>query len=195
MRRWPLVFGVAAALTLVLVALVAMRASAPTPAASDVGGPFKLVDQSGAAVDQSVLRGKWSAVFFGYTYCPDVCPTTLTSLGRAADALGSKADRFQVVFITVDPRRDTPAALRAYLSSPSFPKGVRGLTGTPRQIAAVAKAYHVYFQKVGQGDSYTLDHSAVVYLMDPRGRFVRPLDPGAPPPALARQIAAAIGQG
>lgn len=167
----------------------ALSAVAP----SDIGGPFHLVDQAGAPVDQRVLRGKWSAVFFGYTYCPDVCPTTLAALGQAVSDLGPDASRFQVVFITVDPERDTPAALKAYLASATFPKGARGLTGSPRQIAAVAQAYHVYYQKVRQGSSYSMDHSAVVYLMDPLGRFVRPLDVGVAPPRIAGQIRDAMG--
>lgn len=167
------------------------RPSAPAPSA--IGGPFHLVDQSGAAVDEGVLRGKWSVVFFGYTFCPDVCPTTLANLGRATTLLGARADRVQVVFITVDPERDTPAVLARYLSTPDFPRGARGLTGAPEQIAAVAKAYHVYYQKVPQGGSYSVDHSAVVYLMDPQGRFSRPIDVGAAPPEVARQIEAAIG--
>ena len=191
--RW-LLLGVAALLA-ALVGLLVIRGAPSGPAPSDIGGPFKLIDQTGAPVDQRLLRGRWSAVFFGYTYCPDVCPTTLAALGQAVDALGPAADRFQVVFVTVDPQRDTPAALRAYLSSPAFPKGARGLTGPPDQVAAAARTYHVYVRKVGQGDGYTVDHSSVVYLMDPQGRFVRPLDPRASPSDLARQIRAAMGQG
>ena len=162
------------------------------PAASDIGGPFHLVDQSGRPVDERLLEGKWSAVFFGYTYCPDVCPTTLARLGAVTAALGPRADQFLVVFITVDPERDTPAALAAYLASPTFPKGVRGLTGTPDQIAAVAKAYHVYYQKVPQAGSYTMDHSAVIYLMDPKGRFVAPLDLSVTPAEAAATIGKAM---
>ena len=162
------------------------------PAASDVGGPFHLVDQTGRPVDDTLLEGKWSAVFFGYTFCPDVCPTTLAKLGATVAALGPKADRFQVVFITVDPERDTPAALAAYLASPTFPKDVRGLTGSPEQIAAVAKAYHVYYQKVPQAGSYTMDHSAVIYLMDPKGRFVSPLDLSVTPAEAAKAIEKAM---
>ena len=162
------------------------------PAASDVGGPFHLVDQTGRAVDETILDGKWSAVFFGYTFCPDVCPTTLAKLGATTAALGPRADRFQVVFITVDPERDTPAALAAYLASPTFPKGVRGLTGSPAQIAAVTKAYHVYYQKVPQAGSYTMDHSAVIYLMDPKGRFVSPLDLSVTPAEAAKAIERAM---
>ncbi|MGH7022960.1 MAG: SCO family protein [Caulobacteraceae bacterium] len=161
------------------------------PPASDIGGPFHLIADTGAPVDQAVLNGKWSAVYFGYTFCPDVCPTTLAALAQAQAALGAKARDFQVVFITVDPARDTPAQLRAYLSSPSFPKGSIGLTGSAAQIKAVASAYHVYYRRRGNGPDYSMDHTSIVYLMDPEGRFVRPLTPG-PPTDMARQILAAM---
>jgi len=191
-RRWGWI-GVLAAAAAVLVALVLVwRPPGGGAGTAAVGGPFHLVDQAGAAVDERLLRGKWSAVFFGYTYCPDTCPTTLATLGQAVSDLGTDAGRFQVVFITVDPERDTPAALKAYLSSATFPKGARGLTGSSSQIAAVARAYHVYYQKVPQGSSYSMDHTAVVYLMDPQGRFVRPLDVGVAPPEIARQVHAAM---
>jgi protein SCO1/2 len=194
MKRWGWI-GAAAGVAAVLAVLLVVWRSAgggSEPAPSAVGGPFHLVDQTGAPVGQGLLRGKWSAVFFGYTYCPDVCPTTLAALGQAVADLGADSRRFQVVFITVDPERDTPAALKAYLASPTFPPGARGLTGSPQQIAAVAKAYHVYYQKVPQGTSYSMDHSAVVYLMDPQGRFVSPLDVGVAPPQIARQVRAAM---
>jgi protein SCO1/2 len=129
-------------------------------------------------------------VFFGYTYCPDVCPTPLAALGRVADALGPDRSRFQVVFITVDPARDTPKVLDRYLSSPSFPRGVIGLTGDQDQIAQAAHAFHVFYQKVPQGTSYVMDHTAVVYLMDPDGHFVAPLDITAPPTQVAAGLRA-----
>jgi protein SCO1/2 len=154
-----------------------------------VGGPFRLTDQNGRTRDQSILKGKWSAVFFGYTYCPDVCPTTLQTLADAQDRLGANGKRFQVVFITVDPARDTPAQLKTYLSSPAFPKGAIGLTGTEAQVAAAAKAYHVFYQKQGSGSGYEVQHSSVVYLMDPHGQFNSVVTPGQPPDAVARQIA------
>ncbi len=185
--------GLVATVLMVVLGLFAWRSTSRPPSPSDIGGPFHLVDQSGAAVDERLLAGKWSAVFFGYTYCPDVCPTTLATLGQAVAALGDRSGQFQVVFITVDPERDTPKAMAAYLDSASFPKATRGLTGSPAQIAAVAHAYHVYYQKAPQGASYTMDHSAVVYLIDPGGRFVRPLDVTAPPPDVAGQILAAMG--
>jgi protein SCO1/2 len=163
----------------------ATRAVATGPT---IGGPFHLTDQGGAPVDQRILLGKWTAVFFGYTYCPDVCPTTLAALGQSSDELGPDRKRFQVVFITVDPARDTPAVLARYLSSATFPKGAIGLTGTPAQIAQVARAYHVFYQKVPQGRSYVMDHTAVVYLMDPEGRFTAPLDVTAPPAQVAGRL-------
>ncbi len=194
LRRWVWAIAAAVAGAFVLVGVLAFwTAGGPgAPAPSAVGGPFTLVDQSGAPTTERVLRGKWSAVFFGYTYCPDVCPTTLAALGQATASLGADSRRFQVVFITVDPERDTPATLSSYLASPSFPRPIVGLTGTPVQIAAVAKAYHVFYQKAVQGTSYTVDHSAVIYLMDPNGRFVRPLDVGARPADIAGQIRAAM---
>jgi protein SCO1/2 len=198
-RGW--VVASAVVLAVLLGGLYIWRSSGAAPpaeradASSGIGGPFKLVNQAGVPVDERVLRGKWSAVFFGYTFCPDVCPTTLASLGRATDVLGGDASRFQVVFITVDPERDTPKALGAYLGSATFPKGALGLTGSPAQIAAVAKAYHVFYQKAAQGSSYTMDHTAVVYLMDPQGRFARPLDVSVPPAQVASQIREAMAAG
>ena len=160
-----------------------------------IGGPFKLVDQDGRARDERLLKGKWSAVFFGYTYCPDVCPTTLQSLAEAQDRLGPKAARLQVVFITVDPERDTPAQLKTYLSGGAFPKGTVGLTGTPVQVAAAAKAYHAFFQKEGTGADYSVQHVSAVYLMDPKGRFNRVVAFGLGPEEIARQISEAMRGG
>ena len=136
-----------------------------------VGGPFQLVNQDGQAVDQTMLDGRWSLVFFGFTYCPDFCPTTLTSLEATRTLLGSAADNLQIVFVSIDPERDTPRALKDYLSSDGFPPGVIGLTGTPEQVADAAKVYRAYFQKVGDGEDYTMNHSLTVYLMGPDGQF------------------------
>lgn len=142
-----------------------------------------------------MLKGKWSAVFFGYTYCPDVCPTTLQTLAEAQDRLGPKAKRLQVVFITIDPERDTQVQLKRYLSSAAFPKGTVGLTGSPAQVAAVAKAYHVFYQKQGAGPDYAMEHTSAVYLMNPKGRFDRVLAYSLTPDEIARQIADAMREG
>lgn len=157
-----------------------------------IGGPFQLVDQDGRKVDESLLKGKWSAVFFGFTYCPDVCPTTMQALAAAEQRLGPKADKLQVVFVSVDPERDTPAQLKTYLSNEGFPEQVVGLTGTPEQVAAAAKAYRVYFKKAGEGDDYLVDHSTPTYLMDPKGRFARVLPYGISPEEIATQVSDAM---
>ncbi|HWA61439.1 MAG TPA: SCO family protein [Caulobacteraceae bacterium] len=161
----------------------------PPPA---VGGPFQMVDQTGKPQTEQMLNGRWSAVFFGYTFCPEACPTTLTTLAKAQDLLGPKAKDLQVVFVTIDPARDTAAQLKTYLSSAAFPKGSIGLTGTPAQVAAIAKAYHVYYQKSGSGPDYAMDHSTALYLMDPRGRFDKVIAYGVTPEEMARQIADAM---
>jgi protein SCO1/2 len=153
-----------------------------------------LIDQDGRAVDETILKGKWSAVFFGYTYCPDVCPATLTALKVAKDRVGAKARDLQVIFVTVDPERDTPVQLKSYLSSPAFPQPVVGLTGSPEQIAAVAKAYKVYYRKVGTGDDYLMDHASQVYLMDPQGRFHSLVSTAEGLDSMAESIGDAIGR-
>ncbi len=200
LRRYApwVVVGLAA---LMLAGLAAWRFGAPPApgqtqgAGAAIGGPFHLVDQTGRPVDQSVLKRKWTAVFFGYTFCPDVCPTTLQTLGAASQALGAKAKDFQVVFITVDPERDTPAVLKAYLSSAAFPRGTIGLTGAPDQIAAVAKAYGVYYQKQGSGTSYAVDHSSAIYLMNPDGQFDSVIAYGLTPDQTRDQILKTMRRG
>lgn len=162
------------------------------PPQAAVGGPFQLVDQNGKPTDESVLKGKWTVVFFGFTYCPDVCPTTMQALGAAQQQLGPKADQMQVVFMSLDPARDTPAQLKTYLGSDIFPKGTIGLTGTPEQVAAAAKAYRVYYKKNGEGADYLVDHSTAAYLMDPKGRFDRVIPYGISPEEIARQISDAM---
>jgi protein SCO1/2 len=148
--------------------------------AASIGGPFQLVDQSGAQFSDQDLKGKTFLVFFGFTHCPDVCPTTLFEMSEILRKLGSDADRTAVVFITVDPERDTPESLKDYLAS--FDPHIRGLTGDPAAVAAVAKAYRVYFKKVPlEGGDYTMDHTAIVYLMGKDGRLISPSRWSAPP--------------
>jgi protein SCO1/2 len=160
-----------------------------------IGGPFQLVSQDGRTVDQSVLNGKWSAVFFGYTYCPDVCPTSLQALARAKAALGAAAKDLQVVFISVDPERDTPAQIKAYLATPAFPQPTLGLTGSAAQVAAAAKAYRAYYQKQGSGEGYAVNHSAIIYLMNPEGKFDRVIAQSLTPAEIAAQIRQAMDAG
>jgi protein SCO1/2 len=160
---------------------------------ADVGGPFQLVDQDGKAVDQRLLNGKWSVVFFGYTYCPEVCPTTLQTLAAVKSLMGPKGEALQVVFITIDPARDTPPAMKAYLDSVGL-KGAKGLSGTPAQVAAAAKAYKIYFAKKGTGADYLMDHSTLSYLMGPDGQFAAPVPYGLSPEQTARIIRDAMQQ-
>jgi len=160
-----------------------------------IGGPFHLVDQTGKPTDEKVLKGKWNAVFFGYTYCPEACPTTLLALGQAEKLLGPKAADFQTVYISVDPKRDTPQVIANYLSNSSFPRHVVGLTGTPEQTAAAAKAYKVYVQPVGDGPGYQVNHSTVTYLMGPTGTLVCALEYGETPEQLAGAIRLAMQRG
>lgn len=150
--------------------------SGSQPAALTVGGPFSLIDGDGKPVTDQTWRGRYMLVYFGYTYCPDVCPTTLTNVAAALDKLGPKADQIQPLFITVDPKRDTPAVVKQFAAA--FSPRLIGLTGTPQQIAEAAKAYRVYYaeHRTGPGpDDYSMDHSSVLYLMGPDGRFIAPV--------------------
>jgi protein SCO1/2 len=167
----------------------------PPQQSAVAGGPFQMTDQSGRTVDQGVLKGKWSAVFFGFTQCPDACPTTLFALGQTQKLLADKANAFQTVFISVDPGRDTPKQMATYLSNDAFPKGTVGLTGTPAQVDTVAKAYHVFYQKAGEGPDYTVNHSTMTYLMDKKGRFACLIPYGETPEQMAVQIARVMKDG
>ena len=142
-----------------------------------------------------MLKGKWNAVFFGYTYCPEACPTTLLALGQAEKLLGPRAADFQTVFISVDPARDTPKVMANYLSNSSFPHRTLGLTGTSAQVAEAAHAYHVFYQKAGEGLGYQVNHSTITYLMNPDGDFVCVIPYGENPQQMAGQIEAAMKQG
>lgn len=159
------------------------------PAALGVGGPFSLIDGDGNKVTDQTWHGKYMLVYFGYTFCPDVCPTTLASVAEALDKMGAKADRIQPLFITVDPKRDTPAVVKQYAAA--FGPRIAGLSGSPEQIAAVAKAYRVYYaeHRTGTGpDDYTMDHSSVLYLMGPDGRFIAPVRADQDGPEIAAAL-------
>jgi protein SCO1/2 len=155
--------------------------------ASAVGGPFALTDQEGRRVTEADLKGKPTIVFFGFTRCPDICPTALYEITQAFAALGPDADKAQALLVTVDPERDTPEALKAYLSS--FAPQIRGLTGSPDAVERTVKAYKAYAKKQPLKDGgYTVDHTAIVYLMDRNGAFVAPLNLKRPPDEIAAEI-------
>ena len=138
-----------------------------------VGGPFSLVDQDGKRVTEKDFLGKYMLVFFGYTYCPDACPTELQVMTAALDQLGSESGRIQPIFVSIDPARDTPQVLKAYVAN--LGPRLMGLTGTVEEVAAMAKAYRVYYAKAansGSATDYLMDHSSIIYLMGPDGRYV-----------------------
>jgi len=154
-----------------------------------VGGPFTLENGNGQAITDRSFRGKYMLVYFGYTYCPDVCPTTLNEMAGALDRLGPKAKRIQPLFITIDPERDTPAIVRQYAAA--FTPQLMGLTGTQAEIVKVEQEYHVYAAKhvTGPGpNDYSMDHSSFLYLMGPDGRFIAPIPTGDTAEELARKL-------
>ena len=141
-----------------------------------IGGPFTLLDGNGKTVTDKDFRGKYMLVYFGYTFCPDVCPTTLNAVADAMDKLGPASSKVQPLFITVDPKRDTQTVVKQYAAA--FGPRIVGLTGTPDQIATVAKEYRVYYaeHRTGPGpNDYSMDHSSVLYLMNPEGAFLAPV--------------------
>jgi protein SCO1/2 len=195
--RWTL-YGLVATMLLVWGSLwlresginVARLGSSGFSAGVSVGGPFSLTDDQGRGVTDQTYRGRWMLVYFGYTFCPDVCPTELQTIASALDKLGVEAKSVVPLFITVDPERDTPAALANYVKL--FDDRLIGLTGTPEQIAAVARAYRVYYAKVTPKDSttYLMDHSSFVYLVGPDGKLRALFRPGESAQELAEAIRA-----
>ena len=160
-----------AAVALGTAYIVSMRQAGSGVGVAAVGGPFELVDDNGTPVTERTLAGKPSAMYFGYTFCPDVCPTTLLDMSRWIKQLGPEADKLNYVFVTIDPERDTRKLMHEYLSS--FDRHIRGFTGTPEQVAKIAREYRVYYKKVPTDDGgYLMDHSAIVYLMGPDEKLV-----------------------
>lgn len=158
--------------------------------ATMIGGPFVLQDGNGNRVTDRDFRGKYMLVYFGYTFCPDVCPTTLNEVADALEQLGPKGDRLQPIFISVDPKRDTPEVVKQFAAA--FTPRLIGLTGTDEQIAKAAQAYRVYYaeHRTGPGaNDYTMDHSSVLYLMGPDGRFIAPIRADADAAHIAADLA------
>tara|TARA_R110001592_G_scaffold64194_4_gene197454 strand:- start:29149 stop:29784 length:636 start_codon:yes stop_codon:yes gene_type:complete len=171
--------GLAAIILVAVVAVIAEQRLTDTPRTGTapevkIGGPFTLTDHTGRPVTEQDFRGKAMLIFFGYTYCPDVCPTSLTEISAAMDKLGPSADKVVPILVSIDPERDTPEVLKDYVAH--FHPSIVGLTGTPEQIKQAARVYRVYFAKVpdkgGDKDAYLMDHSSVIYLMGPDGKFL-----------------------
>jgi cytochrome oxidase Cu insertion factor (SCO1/SenC/PrrC family) len=161
-----------------------------------IGGPFTLTDQDGKRVTEQDFRGRYALVVFGYTTCPDVCPAEMQAMANALDTLGDKAEQVTPVFITIDPERDTVAKVADYVKN--FHARFVGLTGTPEEIKQAAKAYRVYYARAddkGSATDYLMDHSAFIYLMDPKGEYVTHFAYGAPPEKIAAGIEKALAAG
>lgn len=198
-RQRILIFALAALAAVALLLMLLMRVQGPavtgtgTGGAPDIGGPFSLTDHHGRRITEAALTGHLTLIYFGYTSCPDVCPVELQNIGAAFDRLNGedpeKLARLQGFFITVDPERDTQAALADYM--PNFHPKIAGLTGSPAETAAAARAYKVYFNKAqaAPGEkSYLVDHSGIVYLMGPDGKFLAHFSPNTPPDQIAAKL-------
>ncbi len=154
-----------------------------------VGGPFSLIDHTGKAVTDKDFRGRYMLVLFGFTFCPDVCPSGLQVMSAALDKLGPKAAKITPIFVSLDPERDTPQQLAQYV--PSFHSRLVGLTGTPEEVDKAAKAYRVFYKKVRDEKStaaYTIDHTALIYLMGPDGAYVAHFSHATPVDTLAERL-------
>lgn len=202
-RYNPLILAAALVIALIAGVLLWRAGSEPVTAGSSgeasssaqgtgiatIGGPFTLTDETGHEVTDADFTGKYMLIYFGFTSCPDVCPTELQAMTTAIDALGAAGDNIQPVLVSVDPERDTPEVLAPYVKQ--FSPRLKGLTGTPDQLAAVAKEYKVFYEKVKDetsSDDYTMDHSSVVYLMGPDGKFLTFFGPGTTPDKMAEKI-------
>jgi protein SCO1/2 len=199
MRRRPIFWNLGQAILFGIAVATALGLSQPLVRAANspvtIGGPFTLTSPDGMPVTEQTYRGKWLLVFFGFTSCPDTCPTALLEVAAALTRLGTAADKLQPLFITVDPQRDTPAVMGNYTQS--FDPRIVGLTGSPQQIAAVAQDYGVYYapRKNGPGaDDYVMDHSTYLYLMDAEGKFVRGFDADTPGERIAEAVRGAMAK-
>lgn len=161
-----------------------------------VGGPFTLTDHTGRRVSEKTFLGKYMLVYFGYTYCPDVCPTELQVISAALDQLGDKAKKIQPVFVTVDPERDDVKQMAQYVDH--FHPSLIGLTGSAQDIKTVAKSYRVYFARIkndGSSSEYLMDHSSLIYLMGPKGNYVTHFTYGTAPEKIAAKLAEIMQRG
>ena len=186
----PLVIVAAFALSLAIglaLTLWLVGGSRTLSTASAIGGPFQLVDQDGKAVTDKSLPGKPTLIFFGFTHCPDVCPTALFEISEILRVMGKDASRVNAFFVSVDPERDTPAIMKDYIAS--FDPNLKALTGSPEAVAKIVSAYRVYAKKIPLKDGdYTMDHTALIYLMDREGHFVAPFNIKRSPEAAATDL-------
>ena len=198
-KRYHVIAIVALVIAAALAGFTAWRYLAHTNEASLgkalVGGPFTLTDQNGKRVKNTDFAGHYMLVYFGYTFCPDVCPAELQVMSAALDGMGDKAKNVVPVFITIDPQRDSPEVLKQYISN--FSPRFVALTGSDKEIASVAKEYRVYYAKAKgwekAGDNYLMDHSSIVYLIGPDGKFVKHFTYTTDVVQFVKSLKAAIG--
>lgn len=165
----------------------------PVAESLTVGGPFKLIGTDGQEVTEAAVTGKYSLFFFGFTFCPDACPTALSTFSLLLSKLGPDADKIQPVFVSIDPERDKPAVLKEYLTS--FDPRIIGLTGTPEAIAETAKAFRVYYAKQGDGEFYLMDHSTAIIVMNPDYEYAGVLAGNMQPDEMVVRLKEIIAQG
>ena len=186
-RRHALLLTPAAVLAVGMAGALGYARFRPEQAGIPIGGPFRLVNGNGRIVTDEDFRGKWMLVYFGYTHCPDACPTALQDMANALDDLGAQKKDVAIIFITIDPERDTPAVMKDYVAA--FNANITPLSGSPEAVAAAAKAYRVYYAKHPTKDGgYDMDHSSIIYVMDPNGRFVANFTQETPPQQIAAKL-------
>lgn len=190
--RHILILGIVTSVVLVgALAYEAGIGARQPPSVAMIGGPFELIDQDGRTVTNASYHGKWLLIYFGYTHCPDACPTALNDMAQALEGLGGLRAKVQPLFITVDPERDTPSVLKDYTAA--FQADIVGLTGSPAQIAGAAQRFRVYYKRDDGADpDYTMSHSSVIYLMDPDGHFVTNFTHETAPELIHAKLAQAL---
>ena len=188
-RRHALLLAPAGVLGAGLAAALVWLRVRPEPAIP-IGGPFELLDGDGRTVTDRQFRGKWMLVYFGYTHCPDACPTALQDMVTAWDGLGDKKRDVALVFVTVDPERDTPPVMKDYVAA--FEAPIVALSGSTEAVGRAAREYRVYFAKHPTRDGYDMDHSSIIYLMDPSGRFAGNFTHETPPDAITAKLKAVL---
>lgn len=191
--RLTLLLGLLAAIVVIAAVGLLPRLGQMQGGGDLIGAPFTLTDQHGKTVSSADFRGRTLLIYFGYTFCPDACPTALSNISLALDQMPPSArEKIVPFFITIDPERDTVPQMSSYLAN--FSPAIIGLTGTPDQIAPVVKAFRVYAHKVpGEGGAYTMDHSSILYLIDGEGRFAGTLAPTATPKEIAESLLKRVG--
>ncbi|MBB3811344.1 SCO family protein [Pseudochelatococcus contaminans] len=190
LRRYlPFVVFLAGLIVLGGAIMLRLSGVSTPPEQSPIGGPFTLTDYNGHSFTEKDLVGGPTLIFFGFTHCPDICPSTLFDASEVLRVAGDNADKVKMLFVSVDPERDTAEVMKEYLGS--FDERIKGLIGTPEQIETITKAYRAYYRKVPTGENpedYTMDHTAIIYMLDKRGRFVNAFNLKRPPEEAAREL-------